>query len=76
MYVTLYRFGEVPEWLNGAVSKTVIRVIVSGVQIPPSPPLTISSLMVTGGIRQALLEQIPPSPPAVSLFLMVKEGSG
>ena len=30
--------GEVAEWLNAAVSKTVIPLRVSGVRIPPSPP--------------------------------------
>ncbi len=30
--------GEMPERLNGAVSKTVISVMVSGVRIPLSPP--------------------------------------
>ena len=30
--------GEVPERSNGTVSKTVVRVIVSGVRIPLSPP--------------------------------------
>ena len=31
-------FGEVPEWSNGTVSKTVVRVTVPWVRIPPSPP--------------------------------------
>jgi hypothetical protein len=30
--------GEVPEWPIGAVSKTVVRVSVPWVRIPPSPP--------------------------------------
>ena len=30
--------GEVPEWLNGAVSKTVVRASVPRVRIPLSPP--------------------------------------
>ncbi len=34
--------GEVPEWSNGAVSKTVVRVSVPRVRIPVSPPLYIS----------------------------------
>ena len=34
----LFRFGEVAEWSNAAVSKTVIPAMVSGVRIPPSPP--------------------------------------
>ena len=33
--------GEVPEWSNGAVSKTVERVSVPRVRIPPSPPFYI-----------------------------------
>ena len=31
-------FGEVPERLNGAVSKTVVPLGVPRVRIPPSPP--------------------------------------
>ena len=30
--------GEVPEWSNGAVSKTVDRLRDPWVRIPPSPP--------------------------------------
>ena len=30
--------GEVPEWLNGLVSKTSVSFGAPGVQIPPSPP--------------------------------------
>ena len=30
--------GEVPEWSNGAVSKTVVPVRVPRVRIPVSPP--------------------------------------
>ncbi len=32
------RFGEVAEWLNAAVLKTVDRLRGPGVRIPPSPP--------------------------------------
>ena len=32
--------GEVPEWSNGADSKSVVRANVPGVRIPPSPPVT------------------------------------
>ena len=35
------RCGEVPEWSNGAVSKTVVRSRVPRVRIPPSPPRTL-----------------------------------
>ena len=31
-------YGEVPEWSNGTVSKTVVRSRVPRVRIPPSPP--------------------------------------
>ena len=31
-----------PEWLKGAVSKTVWQVTATGVQIPPSPPESIT----------------------------------
>jgi hypothetical protein len=30
--------GEVPEWSNGAVSKTVVLATAPRVRIPPSPP--------------------------------------
>ena len=33
--------GEVPEWSNGAVSKTVVRASVPRVRIPVSPPFTV-----------------------------------
>ena len=33
--------GEVPEWSNGTVSKTVVRVTVPWVRIPPSPPASL-----------------------------------
>jgi hypothetical protein len=31
--------GEVPEWSIGTVSKTVVRICVPWVRIPPSPPV-------------------------------------
>ena len=36
-----------PEWLNGAVSKTVIPARVSGVRIPLSPPKETGFLLVS-----------------------------
>ena len=51
-YSSTLSIGGVREWLNRAVSKTVIEVILSRVRIPPSPqpyenralkPITISS---------------------------------
>ena len=41
--------GEMAEWLIASVLKTDILERVSGVQIPPSPPL---SLMATGQLKQ------------------------
>ena len=38
--------GEVPEWLNGAVSKTVERASVPRVRIPLSPPPTPVSVSI------------------------------
>ena len=38
--------GEVPEWLNGAVSKTVERASVPGVRIPLSPPITLFKSLI------------------------------
>ena len=38
--------GEVAEWSNAAVLKTVVRLLGPGVRIPPSPP---SSLAKPGG---------------------------
>jgi hypothetical protein len=35
----LQRLGEVAEWLKAPHSKCGIRVTVSGVRIPPSPPV-------------------------------------
>src|SRR5206468_8246540 len=35
--------GEVPEWLNGTVSKTVDRATGPWVRIPPSPPAKLNS---------------------------------
>ena len=47
-----WRCGEVPEWSNGAVSKTVERASVPRVRIPPSPPL--SSLRLFKFVRRHL----------------------
>ena len=35
------RCGEVPEWSNGAVSKTVVGASLPRVRIPVSPPQNI-----------------------------------
>jgi hypothetical protein len=38
-------FGEVAEWLKAAVLKTVERLRVPGVRIPPSPPLVSVAIL-------------------------------
>ena len=43
-----YLSGGVPERLNGAVSKTVVRESVPRVRIPPPPPLTPVSFNAFG----------------------------
>ncbi len=53
--------GEMPEWLNGPVSKTVIRANVSRVRIPLSPPdfLEITFLPVmANAVERAFLTVI------------------
>ena len=37
----IFNYGELAEWLNAAVLKTVKDVSPSGVRIPDSPPLKI-----------------------------------
>ena len=41
-----WSFGEVPEWLNGAVSKTVVRLRVPRVRIPLSPPIICAKVLL------------------------------
>ena len=36
--------GELPEWLNGTVSKTVVSLRVPRVRIPDSPPVYLPPL--------------------------------
>jgi hypothetical protein len=44
--------GEVAEWLNAAVSKTVTSVIpASGVRIPPSPPCWATGFSKTWALK-------------------------
>ena len=57
--------GEVPEWLNGAVSKTVVHESVPRVRIPASPPFTVEMRYYYGMMGQALCDSsglIPPGP--------------
>ena len=44
MYITAF-FGEVAERLNAAASKVVSRRVGTGVRIPPSPLIYISSFI-------------------------------
>ena len=50
------RYGEVPEWSNGAVSKTVDRASGPWVRIPPSPPtaarLSVRLARAVAGLRR------------------------
>src|SRR5690606_38370208 len=48
------RAGEVREWLNRAVSKTVVPLRVPWVRIPPSPPLIFQSLSGFAALRGAI----------------------
>ena len=44
--------GEVPEWSNGAVSKTVVGASLPRVRIPVSPPfITYNHMIVIDIIR-------------------------
>jgi hypothetical protein len=45
--------GEMPEWSNGAVSKTVDRFCDPGVRIPLSPQIQINPGLVPGFLFQA-----------------------
>jgi hypothetical protein len=38
--------GEVPEWSNGAVSKTVVGASLPRVRIPVCPPFNITMLLI------------------------------
>lgn len=45
-HVSLCLHGGVPEWLNGALSKSVILEIVSEVRILPPPPPVASTVLI------------------------------
>ncbi len=55
--------GEVPEWLNGTVSKTVVLARVPWVRIPPSPPefLTKSLKIISFLLSQTNQPPIQPT---------------
>ena len=46
--------GEVAEWLMAPVLKTGIRETVSGVRIPPSPPVLLNSCIYIVSILQSI----------------------
>ena len=46
--------GEVPEWLNGAVSKTVVRASVPRVRIPLSPPVPDITVTIDNVSRELI----------------------
>ena len=53
--------GEVPEWLNGTVSKTVVRATVPWVRIPPSPPsFSIAMSAQQGSWRPLIVQAASP----------------
>ena len=55
--------GEVPEWLNGAVSKTVVHESVPRVRIPASPPFIVEMRFDYGMMGQALCDSSGLTPP-------------
>src|SRR5512140_1459906 len=80
--------GEVREWLNRAVSKTVKGVTPSRVRIPPSPPFWYKQVSSFGEMSEWLKEhawkacvretasrvRIPLSPPAGSKWGCSSDG--
>ena len=48
-------FGGVPEWLNGTVSKTVVRASVPRVRIPPPPPIYLEEYFYRSGSGRIFL---------------------
>ena len=74
--------GEVPEWPNGAVSKTAVRVTVPRVRIPPSPPLVAEALTKVGTVRISffilfylLREEILPIWPNLNYCAIIKSSA-
>ena len=48
-----FNIGEMPEWLNGTVSKTVVRATVPRVRIPLSPPSLAEASSAAKMLRRA-----------------------
>jgi hypothetical protein len=59
--------GEVPEWSNGTVSKTVVRVTVPWVRIPPSPRLLVAVQWIAGDLRSCTTLRTTLAQPLCSL---------
>ena len=53
------QLGEVPEWPIGAVSKTVVRLRVPWVRIPPSPPDFLKRTFLTSFCDRVSAPQNP-----------------
>src|SRR5215510_8088601 len=64
--------GEVREWLNRAVSKTVVPLRVPWVRIPPSPSEKKNKGTRSRGDKENLLSFSPSSCPLVSLSVFLE----
>ncbi len=60
--------GEVPEWSNGAVSKTVVGVTPPRVRIPVSPPHPFTTNPCLAHLRLAFAGLCRYGPPELSPF--------
>ena len=54
--------GEVPEWSNGAVSKTVVGASLPRVRIPVSPPCKSNNLLIYMDIKRVVIFTPPNLP--------------
>ena len=59
------RHGEVPEWPNGADSKSVEGASLPGVRIPPSPPPYLRNSLIKRRFSESL-KRTPHNPPHLS----------
>ena len=55
--------GEVPEWSNGAVSKTVVGASLPRVRIPVSPPCKSNNPLIHMAIKRVAIFTPPNLPP-------------